>query len=405
MAEPENSIMAALLTGGRDPHYTQGLATSLLSKGVALDVIGSDSLDLPVFRSKREVNFLNLRGSNRLDVAFTEKVSRLFRFYVRLIRYAANAKPRIFHVLWNNKFEFFDRTLLLLYYKLMGKKVVHTAHNVNEARRDSKDTLINRLTLRIQYRLADHIFVHTDKMKMELIQAFGVPAARITVIPFGIYHYLPNTGLTSAQAKKRLGLREESKTLLFYGQIAPRKGLEFLVAAFHKVAAQREDCQLIIAGAPDKCDEYWKEVQRSIREDVQKGRVVVRAEFIPDEETEVYFKAADAFVLPYREIFQSGVLFVGYNFGLPALVADVGSLKDEIVEGKTGYVFRPGDSDDLAGTIEKYLRSELCGTLDRRRQEIRDYVAKRHSWEVVGNMTASTYANLLGLHTKTNNGE
>ena len=76
---------------------------------------------------------------------------------------------------------------------------------------------------------------------------------------------------------------------------------------------------------------------------MQRGEYCFGAEFIPDEETEIYFKAADVLVLPYRHIYQSGVLFLGYSFGLPVLAADVGSLKDEIVEGKTGFVFRPED--------------------------------------------------------------
>ena len=60
------------------------------------------------------------------------------------------------------------------------------------------------------------------------------------------------------------------------------------------------------------------------------GRVLLRADYIPDDETEIYFKAADVLVLPYRQIYQSGVLFLGYSFGLPVLAADVGSLKDEM---------------------------------------------------------------------------
>ena len=75
---------------------------------------------------------------------------------------------------------------------------------------------------------------------------------------------------------------------------------------------------------------------------------MLRAEYIPDDETELYFKAADVLVLPYRHIYQSGVLFLGYSFGLPVLAADVGALKEEIVEGKTGFVFKPEDSVDLA---------------------------------------------------------
>src|SRR5581483_3462133 len=103
----------------------------------------------------------------------------------------ANAKPGIFHILWNNKFEFFDRTLLMLYYKLLRKKIVLTLHNINKGRRDSRDRRLNRLTLRFQYRLSDHIFVHTEKMKRELIEEFGEREDRVTVIPFGINNAVP----------------------------------------------------------------------------------------------------------------------------------------------------------------------------------------------------------------------
>ena len=76
-------------------------------------------------------------------------------------------------------------------------------------------------------------------------------------------------------------------------------------------------------------------------------------------------------VLPYRHIYQSGVLFLGHSFGLPVLAADVGSLKDDIVEGKTGFVFRPEDPDDLARVIEQYFASDLYADLNNRRKEIR----------------------------------
>ena len=80
------------------------------------------ALDCPEFHDKPGVNFLNLRGDQQPDANIAEKVLRILTYYAKLIRYAATAKPRIFHMLWNNKFEFFDRTLLMLYYKLLGKK-------------------------------------------------------------------------------------------------------------------------------------------------------------------------------------------------------------------------------------------------------------------------------------------
>jgi D-inositol-3-phosphate glycosyltransferase len=389
----ENRVTVALLTGGGDRPYAFGMANALISKGVALDLIGSNELDCPEFHAKPSVNFLNLRGDQRPDAGFLRKVSRVSGYYGKLICYAATAKPRLFHILWNNKFELFDRTLLMLYYRLLGKKIVYTAHNVNAGKRDHTDTRLNRLSLRLQYRLADHIFVHTEEMKIELIQEFDVPPSRVSVIPFGINNAVPHTGLTPAEAKQRLGIQSGEKAILFFGNITPYKGLEYLTRAFQQVTSKHENYRLIIAGKPSNSD-YWTSIRDTIREDVHRGRILLRSDFIPDAETELYFKAADVLVLPYRHIYQSGVLFLGYSFGLPALVADVGSLKDEIVEGMTGFVFNHDDSSDLAKAIEKYFASDLYADLNGRRQMIRDYATKHHSWEVVAQMTMSVYDSL-----------
>jgi glycosyltransferase involved in cell wall biosynthesis len=396
--DPRNTagISVALLTGGGDRPYVFGLVTELISKGVGVDLIGSDELDFPEFHGNPRLNFLNLRGNQRRDASLAKKVSRVSAYYAKLISYAATAKPEIFHILWNNKFEFLDRTLLMWFYRLMGKKVVLTVHNVNARKRDSKDSAVNRLTLRIQYRLADHIFVHTKRMKQELIQEFGAKEAQVTVIPFGINNSVPNTGLTSSEAKERLGIRQDEKTILFFGAITPYKGIEYLVAAFRQILGRHDDHHLIIAGRPNNCENYWVAIQEASDEGVQKGRILLKGEYIPDEETELYFKAADVFVLPYRHIYQSGVLCLGYSFGLPILAADVGSLKDEIVEGRTGFVFKPEDPDDLAKTIERYFASDLFANLSGRRQEIRAFAIERHSWDVVGQLTLNVYASLHG---------
>src|SRR6266851_6086430 len=92
---PEMEV--ALLTGGQDRHYAFGLAMALVSKGVRLDFIGGDDTDSPEIRGTPGVNFLNLRGSQRPDASVARKVSRVLLYYVRLIRYAWNAKPNVFH--------------------------------------------------------------------------------------------------------------------------------------------------------------------------------------------------------------------------------------------------------------------------------------------------------------------
>src|SRR6266403_3037160 len=193
------------------------MAAALTSEGISIDFIGSDDLSVPDVLNNPRVTFLNLRGNQRPDASPFSKAVRVLKYYIQLIRYAATAKPKVFHLLWNNKFEFFDRTLLMLYYKCLGKKIVLTAHNVNIRRRDSKDTLINRCSLKVQYRLSDHIFVHTEKMKSELVSNFRIPEEKVSVIPFGINNTVPNTTLSTMEAKRQLGVDVSHKTLLFFG--------------------------------------------------------------------------------------------------------------------------------------------------------------------------------------------
>jgi len=168
------------------------------------------------------------------------------------------------------------------------------------------------------------------------------------------------------------------------------------VASFQQISAAEGEYRLIIAGRATRHQEYWADIRERIQKDVEQGRVLLRADFIPDDETEGYFKAADVAVLPYRHIYQSGILFLAHSFGLPVIASDVGSLREDIVEGKTGFVFTPEDPVDLAKAIESYFASDLYANLNNRRQEIRDYATERHSWDVVAKVTRGVYGRLLG---------
>jgi D-inositol-3-phosphate glycosyltransferase len=386
-----------LFTGGRDRPYAVGLVKALMSQGICLHVAGGDELECPEIQASSRLELINLHGRQCPNSSHLRKALRVLSYYVQLIPYAAVAKPKIFHTLWNGKFEYFDRTILALYFRLLGKKIAFTAHNVNAGKRDSNDSWFNRLTLRIQYRLVDHIFVHTEQMKNELIHDFAVRAKKITVIPFGINNVVPQTALTTSEAKRCLGVQERQRTILFFGNIGPYKGLDYLVAAFQTLNTRNEDYRLVIAGKQRTGSErYVDDIRNATAREVKRRRIIQRIEHIPDSEIELYFKAADVLVLPYTSVSQSGVLFLGQSFGLPVIATDVGSLRDDIVEHETGFVCKPSDTADLTRAIETYFESDLFKDLTNRRHKIREHAGKQHSWNVVGEMTRKVYAELLG---------
>jgi glycosyltransferase involved in cell wall biosynthesis len=399
MLEPDTTwtdVRIALLTAGRDKPYAYGMATALMSQGLSLDIIGGNDLENSDWPGNPSMTFFNLRGDMRPNAKMLDKILRVLTYYLRLVRYSVSAKPNVFHILWNNKLEVLDRTILMLFYRVLGKRIVLTVHNVNARRRDGNDTWLNRITLKMQYRLADHLFVHTEKMRKELAEEFGIGESFVTVVPFGINNDVPSTSLTGSEARKQLGISADERTILFFGHIAPYKGLEHLVEAFRQLLKGSNKYRLIIAGNPKNCVDYWSSIEKTIENEIDASRVVLKIEHIPDGETEIYFKAADVLALPYRHVYQSGVLFLGYGFGLPVIATDVGSLREDIIEGKTGFVCKPGDSGDLASALESYFSSPLFQDLNSRRRDIQEHVHERHSWNAVGEITAGVYKRLLG---------
>jgi len=234
-------------------------------------------------------------------------------------------------------------------------------------------------------------------MKLELIEEFGIAKEKITVVPHGINDVIPEARVTRLEAKQQLGYSPNEKILLFFGNIAPYKGLEDLIRALAELIDEDDRFRLVIAGpVKDKdCEGYWQELEKIIKDLRLSDYVRKEVRFIPDEDVGVFFKASDVSVLPYKRIYQSGVLLLSYRQGLPVIAADVGSLREDIVEGQTGLIFRAGNPADLTAKIRAYFVSDLFRELESTGQRIREYGDNRFSWEKNVDSTFAVYKSLL----------
>jgi D-inositol-3-phosphate glycosyltransferase len=385
----------ALLTAGWDPPYALGLAPALAAEGVEVEMVGdSEMAEFPGIRHQN-IRFFNLRGDQDPSAPLGEKVRRILVYYWRLVAFAWRSDARIFHVLWPNKFVYFDRTILNLYYRALGKKLVFTAHNISTEARDKRDSSLNALSLKTQYRLMHHVFVHTEKMRQELMAGYGVGPERITTLTFPINNVTPRTGITRREARGKLGIPPDEKTILFFGRIAAYKGLDDLVRAVPAIRDRLGPFRVIVAGDVKKNEEaHLREVRRLISASDLSSVVDERIGYIPEEEVELYFKAADVLVLPYRRIYQSGVLFLAYSFGLPVVARAVGSLGEDVVEGKTGFVCTDDDPAHLVEAICRYFASDLFAGLEENRERIIRHAKERHSWDRLALTTRAIYESL-----------
>ncbi|MGD8353245.1 MAG: glycosyltransferase family 4 protein [Pseudomonadota bacterium] len=389
-------MRSSLILGGQggDIYYELGLLQGLVNNGLEVEVVGNNAMGNFEIVRHPQVTFLNFREDQDPSASLVRKFLRIMRFYRRLIWYAMTTKSRIFHIQWLNKFLFFDRIVLNLFYKACGKKLVFTAHNVDQRERDKGNSLYNRLTLKAMYHIYDHIIVHTPKMRDQVIQWFGIHPDKVSVVPYGINDMVPRTGLGQTEARNILGLPQDARVLLFFGFIAPYKGLDILISSMPAVRDSVGDVRLVVAGNIKNraASPYWQKIERIIEENDLDRSLKLDIRFIEDEDIEPYFTAADVLVLPYRYIFQSGILFLSLNYGLPVIATDVGSLKDFVETGKTGFVCEPEDPEALSACIVDYFASDIYKNLPQNKKLIYNYAKEKYSWDKIAKITSEIYA-------------
>ncbi len=155
-------------------------------------------------------------------------------------------------------------------------------------------------------------------------------------------------------AKQKLNLDIDTKYLLFFGFIRDYKGLDLLLNAFADERLRKFPVKLLIAGEYYSSAEPYLEL---IKQNNLAKLIELRTEFIPDEEVNLYFSAADMVVQPYKSATQSGVTQIGYHFNKPMLVTNVGGLAEIIPDGKIGYVVEP-DRHKIADALVDFYGNE-----------------------------------------------
>jgi glycosyltransferase involved in cell wall biosynthesis len=227
------------------------------------------------------------------------------------------------------------------------------------------------------YRLADRVIVHTPAIRRRLIEEFGVKEPRIVLVKHGVYEAPDDPRIDRKRAREELGVGDADRVVLFFGYIREYKGLDVLLPSFARCRAELPGLKLIIAGSV--CGEYRPVLDRLLARANLGEALAAKLGYVSDREAELLFKAADVVVLPYAEASQSGVLFLSYAYGRPVIVSNIGSFPEDVVEGRTGYVFRVGDSDDLARTIARFF-ADLAPRRDEAEREIKAFAAANYSW-------------------------
>lgn len=200
-----------------------------------------------------------------------------------------------------------------------GTKLVWTVHNLHS--HEKRHELLQRKFWREFVPLVDGCICLSEVSRSLVRDAFPALKCPSAIVPHGHYRDVyPNT-VSRGQARERLGLDPAAFVFVHVGMVREYKNVPELVSAFKDVTGQVE---LVVAG--EVFDEGLKyRIESAAHAD---KRVKLRLRRIPDDELQLYFKAGDLSVFPYRDILNSGSALMALSFDSPVLVPSIGSMPE-----------------------------------------------------------------------------
>ena len=367
--------------GGSFHFYTFGQCIGLSNAGVQLSLYANNETENPHIKGVHFYSFYNNLFSSKY-----KWISGL-RWVVGTLKSVLHARLQgisVFHlhIFYTNILILFNLFLV----KLLFGKVVLTVHDVTSFDSENESTIISKFI----YNLTDIVLTHNAFSKNEIIKVTSISSSNIYIIPHGNYTPFISIQNDKSNSKERLNLPKDKTILLFFGMIKKVKGLEILLEAFKKVVDTNSDIVLLIAGKPWEND--FAEYQKIIDRNNLSKHIILHTKFIPHEDVEHYYCASDLVVLPYKKIYQSGVLMMTLSYERPAIVSNLPPLMEVISDNENGFLFEAENSNDLSDKLIEILADKK--NLEIVRKKGTELINTKYGWDEIGRLTKLAYETL-----------
>lgn len=376
------AIIDPLGAHGSSHHlYLFGQSIGLINAGMDVSLYTNIKTDDPKIAGLNFFSFYKDIFKSRFDIinGFRWIIGSIYSIF-----HAKHSQVSVFH------FHLFHTNILVLFnlilVKLLFGRVVLTIHDVDSL----SNTKNSALTSHFIYKLTDSILTHNEFSKLNFIESNPNVSAPVSVVPHG--NYIPFINVRNDQKESRLylGLPKDKTILLFFGMIKKVKGLDTLLHAFKSVVKENPDTVLLIAGKPWKND--FDMYQQIITKNNLSKNIILHTNFIAHKDVEHYYCASDLIVLPYKRIYQSGVLMMALSYQKAVLVSNLPPLKEIIVDNKNGFLFKSGDATSLSAKLNFILTNKK--EIERVRKEGSLLISSKFSWDAIGVLTNQIYKNL-----------
>ncbi len=190
-----------------------------------------------------------------------------------------------------------------------------------------------------------HAVITVSSEKKRVVEAL-FPGKRVFFLPNGIdpswWEPLPADRQRSEELRRLAG-GGGRLVLGVFGEMKEKKGLPVLVRALRR-AGLLDRFGLLVVGKLDA------EAQSLVASPSLLPHLHY-VPFVPQEELSGYYRACDLVVIPSLYDGMPNVMLEAMASGVPVAASAVGGMADVVEEGLNGFLFRPGEWQDLADAL------------------------------------------------------
>ncbi len=234
-----------------------------------------------------------------------------------------------------------------------GMKSLVKASLANNDLRTLGRSLVGRAHLRM-LRCVDACIAISRDLEREYVTG-GVPAERVHYLPNGVdvARFHPATPEEKRALRAKLGLPTDRAIALYMGVFDGRKHIDWLMRQWQQAAGFGLNALLLAVG-PQSREDPDGSFKRELIELAERRPELLRVSG-EVKDAEVYYRAADVFVLPSQNEGLPNALLEAMACGLPCVAADVSGTRELVVQGHTGYLFKPDDVSSLRAALGRGL--------------------------------------------------
>lgn len=373
----KNKKIICYLADAQSPH-TQKWATHFVKKNYEVHIISFN----PAKIDKVTIHYVNIGG-----VRYKNNIVNCVRYLLKIfkvIKIIKDIQPNILHAHYATR------------YGLVGALSGFHPFIISVWGSDifefPNKSILHRKLLEFILEKADYLCSTSKKMKSETCKYLQNKDKDILVIPFGVdITHFPKFQNKLEKNKKKI-------TIGTIKLLEKKYGIEYLIRGFAILNEKypQYDLNLLIIGSGSLKDKLEKlVVELKI---LNKTKFV---ETIPHHQIPQYLNKIDIFVVASIEESFGVVVVEASACGIPVVVSNIGGLSEVVIDGETGFLFPPKDTDAIVELVGRLIENPEL----RRDMGLagRDFVLKNYDWNENISLVENLYLNLISKTSNTLN--